>query len=43
MKPAESFDNNNNEANSIRLEIWEPSLIVLPIPERTSLANISFQ
>ncbi|NEQ73645.1 MAG: hypothetical protein F6K23_11605 [Okeania sp. SIO2C9] len=32
-----------NEANSILLEIWEPSLIVLPIPERTPLANISFR
>ncbi|NER03224.1 MAG: hypothetical protein F6K17_11625 [Okeania sp. SIO3C4] len=43
MKPAELFDNNNDEANSIRLEIWEPSLIVLPIPERTPLANISLR
>ncbi|GGA25978.1 hypothetical protein [Okeania sp. KiyG1] len=43
MKSAEPFDNNNNEANSILLEIWEPSLIVLPIPERTPLANISFR
>ncbi|GGA25972.1 hypothetical protein [Okeania sp. KiyG1] len=43
MKSAELFDNNNDEANSIRLEIWEPSLIVLPIPERTPLANISFR
>ncbi|MDY7002661.1 MAG: hypothetical protein SWX82_01450 [Cyanobacteriota bacterium] len=43
MKPAESFDNNNDEVNSILLEIWEPSLIVLPIPERTTRANISFR
>ncbi|GGA25945.1 hypothetical protein [Okeania sp. KiyG1] len=42
MKSAELFDN-NNEANRVLLEIWEPSLIVLPIPERTSLANISFR
>ena len=42
MKPAELFDN-NNEANSVLLEIWEPNLIVLPIPEKTPRANISFQ
>lgn len=43
MRPAELFDNNNDEANSVLLEIWEPSLIVLPIPERTPLANTSFR
>lgn len=43
MKPVEIFDNNNDEANSILLEIWEPSLIVLPIPERTTQANIFFR
>ncbi len=43
MKSAELFDNNNDEANSILLEIWEPNLIVLPIPERTTGANISLR
>ena len=43
MKSQEAFSNSIDGANGIFLEIWEPDLIVLPIPERTPLANISFR
>ncbi|MDB9518055.1 hypothetical protein PN466_13980 [Roseofilum reptotaenium CS-1145] len=42
MKSHESFSNTLDRANGIHLEIWEPSLIVLPIPERTLPESISF-
>ncbi|NES02699.1 MAG: hypothetical protein F6K22_07475 [Okeania sp. SIO2F4] len=40
MKSQEPFSNSLDPANGIFLEIWEPDLIVLPILERTPLANI---
>jgi len=43
MKSHEPFSNSLDRANGIYLEIWEPDLIVLPIPERTLPASISFQ
>ena len=42
MKSHESFSNTLDRANGIHLEIWEPSLIVLPIPQRTLPESISF-
>jgi hypothetical protein len=43
MKSHEPFSNSLDRANGIYLEIWEPDLIVLPIPERTLPASISFR
>ncbi|MBP0011127.1 MULTISPECIES: hypothetical protein [unclassified Roseofilum] len=42
MKSHEPFSNTLDRANGIHLEIWEPSLIVLPIPQRTLPESISF-
>jgi len=43
MKSHEPFSNTLDRANGIYLEIWEPSLIVLPIPQRTLPESISFR
>lgn len=42
MKSHEPFSDSLDRANGIHLEIWEPSLIVLPIPQRTLPESISF-
>ena len=43
MTSEQSFNNNTSEAGGVLLEIWEPDLIVLPMPEKNPLANASFR
>ncbi|MCL1470068.1 hypothetical protein [Argonema antarcticum] len=43
MASRESFNNNAVEADGIRMEIWEPDFIVLPIPKNRLGANTPVQ
>ena len=43
MTSRESNNSNVSKANGIHIEIWEPELIVLPIPENKSDANTLLQ
>lgn len=43
MTELEFFDNDAAEVDGIRMEIWEPDLIVLPIPENRLDANTPVQ
>ncbi len=43
MTSEQAFNNKTSEAGGVTLEIWEPDLIVLPIPEKNPLANASFR
>jgi len=43
MTSEQSFNNNTSETGGVLLEIWEPDLSVLPIPEKNPLAHASFR